>query len=132
LVNEKEKIDLNWQTLRKHAKREYMRQLSQYEEVVGSSTATMVLTPLPDHVLGSNGIGRRRPSMFRSNPQKPEEPDWQALRIAFDQDAGLDRLESVQSLRNNVFMKSVQVIRAMRAFVDKIELSAVSMVFIQS
>lgn len=53
-------------------------------------------------------------------PKKPQEPNLSALKAAYDQQAGLDRLELLQQHRDLAFEYCSKIIKEMRKFVDKL------------
>ncbi len=121
-MSEKDKIDVKWQTVRKHAKREYMRQVSQYEEMMEARANGLHsgIQGSEPHILG----GSRKYGEKHDHPQKPQEPDLDELKEKFDKEAGLELLEYLQIVRNHVLKKIVFIIKEMKKFADKISAPA--------
>ena len=104
LTYETERNEVRWQTMRKHAKREYMRQLSEYEESTSQKNAK------GDSMYSKSGKTLRR----------PDEPDLKSMKETFDTEAGLDTLNHLQLLRDGAMKRIVQCIKLMKQFIEKI------------
>jgi len=131
LTNEKDQIDINWQTIRKHAKRDYMRELQLYEEEqvqlalqtagvtgVGEETSDEKLSQVKERAMNTIKKMNKVVNVFRQR-SKPKEPDLIALRTVFEQDAGLELLEKLTILRNQILLLIEQVMEGLRSFVEK-------------
>ncbi len=133
MANEQERIDLEWQNIRKHAKRDYMRDLQLYEEEKAHLEeerlkAAAAPAPGPDPPSAGkeklqsivNRIKKAAKVVTVMRREKPKEPDLDALKTAFDRDAGLDILEKLTVMRNHVMTLFEDLLLEMRAFVDKL------------
>lgn len=105
MTYETERNELRWQNVRKHAKREYMRQMSHYEE-----TNSM-------KAIHEGGFSSKK---SKNSLQRPDEPDLKSMKISFDQEAGLEGLEHLQLLRDAAMKRIIQSIKLMKQFIEKV------------
>lgn len=133
MANEQERIDLEWQNIRKHAKRDYMRDLQLYEEELAhiqeeklKAASAPAATPDPPSTGKvkfqsiANRIKNASKVVSVMRREKPKEPDLDSLKTAFDKDAGLEVLEKLTVMRNHVMTLLEDLLLEMRACVDKL------------
>eukprot|EP00981_Chlorochromonas_danica_P006520 scaffold1413_cov162-Ochromonas_danica.AAC.1 len=96
LLKERESIESKWQNMRKHAKREYMREISVFQQ----STRDL--------------LQHRTMEV----PKKPQEPDLDALKAAYDQQAGLEKVSLLQQHRDLAYDYVKKITKEMRKFAE--------------
>ena len=114
MAYETERNEVRWQTVRKHAKREYMRQVSEYEDSIAATSSKN----------NKGNISAKGSKIFK----RPEEPDLKILKDSFDTEAGLDALQHLQILRDTTLKRIIKIIQLMKSFIEK--LSSTKVLFV--
>ncbi len=115
---EKERHEVRWQAIRKHGKREYMRQLALFEEQQTHQSQVPPATQTTHHVT----VNRKRPPRHQDTEKlRPKEPDWEALREEYDAQSGMDHVHSLSTLSQHCWRKVRHILQALRKVVNKLQ-----------
>jgi hypothetical protein len=122
---------VRWQAVRKHGKREYMRQVAVYEEQQKQlqNNPNSVLSPPSTSAAGLSGSSKtgiinkqQKKNMLASAAnRRPIEPDWEAIREEYDAQSGLMHVQSLSTLSQHCWHSVRKLLRLLRRIVTKIQ-----------
>jgi hypothetical protein len=131
IMMENERHEVRWQAVRKHGKREYMRQVAVYEEQQKQlqNNPNSVLSPPSTSAAGLSGSSKtgiinkqQKKNMLASAAnRRPIEPDWEAIREEYDAQSGLMHVQSLSTLSQHCWHSVRKLLRLLRRIVTKIQ-----------